>query len=58
MIDKNKKDSRGKKITDCNKYITQGIFEGYCNEISFNKKIICSYVCDFFEDIPNKKNKK
>ena len=57
MIDKNKKDSRGRKITNCNKYITSGILEGCCNEISFDKKIICTYVCDFFEETPNYKNK-
>lgn len=49
-IDKDKKDSMGRKITDCEKYIRSGIYEGWCSEISFPKRIKCTYVCDFFED--------
>ena len=44
------KDSRGRKITDCEKYIPSGIYEGRCNEISFPERIKCTYVCDFFQD--------
>lgn len=43
-----KEDSYGRKITDCRKFIQSGVSKGWCSEISFDDKVFCTYVCDFF----------
>ena len=49
-VDVNKLDSQDRKMTDCEKYIQSGISKGWCKEPSFNGKIRCTYVCDFFQN--------
>lgn len=53
----NKLDSGGRKITDCENYIQNGVLEGWCEEPIFDGRVYCTFVCDFFEKKIKKERK-